>query len=314
MPSQTRQPTNTTTTTPTATTTVPQTQPQGESNAGMAALLNGTERLDGDAASYFARGIVFQKGMKGELIKRVQLAIGSGQDGGFGSITEAKLKLFQKANGLAETGTVDALTWAAIAAKTATLANLSGEEDFARMWENHPKNYQDDYSQNVDSEALVAQLGMAPGSVPNTCALRMSTMMNRMGGNLGLDETKGRQAGLHQMRAGGLYMPSVKDPESESNKDKVILSAKEMWTYIEKHRGKPDVTWPPRGRFKTQEEADKGAAEVEAMVAGKKGFVAFDKIFGYGGSGHIDLFDGPQLADSSSWYPSECIKLWYVVK
>lgn len=312
MPSQTRVPP--TTTTPSATTT-PQTTPQaGEGNSAIAAYLNGTEKLDGDAATYFAMGITFQKGMKGELIKRVQLAIGAGQDGGFGTVTETKLKAFQKANGLPETGTVDQTTWSAIAAKTATLKNLSGEEDFARMWENHPHNYQNEASENTDSDSLVAQLGMAPGSVPNTCALRMSTMMNRMGGNIGLTTGKGKEAGLDKMRQGGLYMPSVKDPETASNQDRVILSAKEMWTYIEKHRGKPDLTWPPRGRFKTQEEAEKGAQEVEAMVGGKKGFVAFDKIFGYGGTGHIDLFDGTLLSDANSWYPSECIKLWYVVK
>jgi hypothetical protein len=40
--------------------------------------------------------------------------------------------------------------------------------------------------------------------------------------------------------------------------------------------------------------------------------VAFDKIFGYGGSGHVDIFNGETLSDSSSWYASQQIKLWIV--
>ena len=66
-------------------------------------------------------------------------------------------------------------------------------------------------------------------------------------------------------------------------------------------------------RALTFQKAEVGAKEVEAQVAGRKGFVAFDKIFGYGGTGHVDLFDGTQLSDANEWYPSRSIKLWFIV-
>jgi len=281
----------------------------------LAELLSGDKLLDGEAGSYFSSGITFQKGMRGELVKTVQSAIGAGADGAFGPATEAKLKAFQKKHGLAVTGAVDETTWAIIltARGSGGLADLKGEDDFARMWAAHPHNYQDDYSQNTSSEDLRTQLGLTERDAENTCALRMSTMLNRLGDDTALTTERGRQAGLDKMRSGGLYMPSVKDAETANTKDRVILSAKEMWTYIEHHRGAPDEEWPARGRYKNAEEAQAGADALEASMSGKKGLVAFDKIFGYGGSGHVDLFDGQKLSDGS-WYPSEKIRIWYVVK
>ncbi len=310
MPSQTRQQQTTTTSTGASSTATQGTS--GGDNAFLAALLSGQERLDGDAKTYFAHGITFQKGMKGELIKRVQEAIGAGQDGGFGSITEGKLKAWQKKNGLPETGTVDEATWSAVVAATRSLKNLSGDEDFEAMWAAHPRNNYESEHENTDSGDLIKQLGLPEGSVPNTCALRLSTMLNRMGGNLTLTTDKGRQAGLDKMRSGGLYMPRVKDELQDGKDGRVVLSAREMWTYIEKFRGKPDFEWPARGRFKTEEEAIEGAKHVESVAAGQRGFVAFDKIYGYGGTGHVDIFKGTELSAAKSWYPSQSIKLWYV--
>ena len=136
-------------------------------------------------------------------------------------------------------------------------------------------------------------------------------MLNRMGSDTAIDPSKAREAGLDKMRAGGLFLARLNDPKTDSSKDRAILSAKEMWTYMEHHRGPPDAVWPPRGRYKNAEEARKGAEEVEEAVRGKKGFVAFDKILTYGGSGHVDLFDGQQLSDGE-WYASERIMLWFI--
>lgn len=297
-------------------TPAPQTQApsphQGVDNQFLAALLTGQERLDGQAEPFLAMGITFQRGMRGTLIEKMQRAIGAKPDGAFGPNTEARLIAYQKRNGLMDSGVVDQATWDQIEVDTRTLKDLKGEEAFAEMWDKHPHNYQDDPSQNTSSDDLVEELGMAEGSVPNTCALRMSTMMNRMGGDISLTKEMGKEAGLDEMRRGGLYMPKVDDKETLSEKDRVILSAREMWTYWEKHRGPPDFVWPDDGRFKTAEEAEKGAEEVEKVASSKKGFVAFDKIFGYSGTGHVDLFDGAKLSDAGKWYPSQRIMLWYV--
>ncbi|MBX2799419.1 MAG: hypothetical protein KTR31_17215 [Myxococcales bacterium] len=279
----------------------------------MAALLSGRERLDGEAEQYFAMGITFQQGMRGELVEDVQRAIGAHPDGVWGPGTQEVYEAWQKLHGLGETGVVDRADWTRVQRELRTIRDLSGEEDFAEMWEKHPHNYLDDPSQNTSSDDLVADLGMAEGSVPNTCALRLSTMMNRLGGGIALSTGKAREAGLHRMREGGLYTPRVDDQETPSKKDRVILSAREMWTYWEKHRGPPDFVWPERGRFKTAEEAATGAQEAMEQAKGRKGVVAFDKIFGYSGTGHVDLFDGVDLSDTTDWYPSQRIMLWYVV-
>lgn len=291
-------------------------QAAGRSNAFLADLLAGRARLDGNAEDWFSRGVRFQRGMKGDLVKQVQAAIGAGADGAFGPKTETLLKQFQKARGMQETGAVDRATWDRVVAAGPM---LQGEQDFAKMWGNHPHNYQADASQNTSSEALRTDLGLKESDAPNTCALRMSTMFNRLGGEHALTQDKGKAAGLDKMRAGGLYMPKVNDKQTAGAEDRVILSAKEMWTYIEHKRGRPDLVWPAPGagradRYKTAEEAQQGVEELKQQLIGKKGFIAFDKIFGYGGSGHIDLFDGLTLSDANEFYPSQQIKVWFVVK
>ncbi len=290
----------------------PTTQGNNAGSGLRALLLSGKERLDGEAESYFAQGIRFQRGMRGELVKQVQTAINAGSDGVFGAQTEAQLKIFQKAQGLPDSGTVDRATWEKL--KTAKKTKkLQGEEDFAKMWAAHPHNYREDSSENTSSAALIQELGLKDSDAPNTCALRMSTMFNRLGGGHELTVEKAKAAGLDKMRVGGLYMPKVTDKKSAGAEDRVLLSAKEMWTYIEKERGKPDLVFPPTGRYVNEEEANKGAKAVEAAIAGKKGFIAFDKIFGYGGSGHVDLFDGNSFSDGSL-YSAQQTKIWFVVK
>src|SRR5204862_1273847 len=83
---------------------------------------------------------------------------------------------------------------------------------------------------------------------------------------------------------------------SKKTKHYYILSAKEMWTYLTGAFRKPDVVFPPKGRYKDADEfATAYENEIKPAVAGKHGIVAFDKIFTYGGTGHVDIFQGEQL-------------------
>ena len=286
------------------------------SNSFLADLLAGRSCLDGAAEDWFSQGIHFQRGMRGDLIKQVQSAIGAGADGSFGPKTEALLKQFQKQRGMPESGVVDRATWERVVASGPM---LQGEQDFEKMWANHPHNYQADASQNTSSDALRTELGLKESDASNTCALRMSVMFNRLGGGHELTHEKGRAAGLDKMRDAGLYMPKINDKQTANTNDRAILSAKEMWTYIEHKRGRPDLVFPAPGsgrsdRYKTEEDARQGVEELKKQLTGKKGFIAFDKIFGYSGSGHIDLFDGQTLSDAGDFYPSQQIKIWFVAK
>ena len=128
-------------------------------------------------------------------------------------------------------------------------------------------------------------------------------MWNQLGGDYKITKAKAEAAGI----------PSGRLPYSRKTGFYYILSAKEMWQYVEKHFGKAHKEWPKNGRrYKNAEEFQKDFdAEIEPLVAGRKGLVAFDKIFGYSGTGHVDVFDGKRLSDGS-WYPSQAIKLWFL--
>ena len=175
-----------------------------------------------------------------------------------------------------------------------------GEEGFDKMWEAHPHNYQADESQNTPSEELVSEHGL-PDYVTNTCATRLSIMLNSIGETITPAKTKA--AGIER-----------KPTYSAKTKQYYIISAKEMWTYLSVYYRKPDITFPPNGK-RYKDEAEFQAAfdkDVRPLLAGKKGIVAFDKIFTYSGTGHVDLFDGEGLSDSGTWYPSQRLLLWYV--
>ena len=176
-------------------------------------------------------------------------------------------------------------------------------EDFQKMWDAHPHNYQDDSRKNTASADLQVAQGWSPDQYSNTCAIRMSILFNNLGGNFKITREKAKAAGIDPGRV----------PFSKKTGWYYILSAKEMWTYLERHAGRAHVTLPARGRFSKAEDFQKAYdKDIAPAVAGRKGIVAFDKIFGFSGSGHVDLFDGEHLSDSASWYPSQALRLWYV--
>ena len=58
---------------------------------------------------------VLKRGSQGKAVRFLQLVLGGlDDDGSFGAKTEARVKEFQKAHVLAQTGKVDTSTWAAI--------------------------------------------------------------------------------------------------------------------------------------------------------------------------------------------------------
>ena len=174
-----------------------------------------------------------------------------------------------------------------------------GEEAFQQMWDAHPHNYMDDDSQNTSSEEVREEHGL-PDYLENTCAIRLSIMLNATGHTITPQKTKA---------AGITRAPHY----SKKTKQYYIVSAKEMWTYLSKNFRAADVEFPKGGkRFKDETEFQATfESEIRPLIDGKQGIVAFDKIFTYGGTGHVDLFNGEQLSDGS-WYPSQHIMLWYI--
>jgi hypothetical protein len=179
-------------------------------------------------------------------------------------------------------------------------------KDFGKMWEAHPHNYQEswtgqggDPSQNTPSADLLQEVGLPTDW--NTYAIRLSRMLNRIGERI--TPAKAQAAGLKR-----------RPHWSAKTKEFLILAAGEMWTYLQKTYRKADATFPAKGRYKDAQEFQKDFdATIKPLLKGRKGIVAFDKIFGYGGTGHVDLFDGERLSDAPGWYPSERLMLWYVV-
>lgn len=176
-------------------------------------------------------------------------------------------------------------------------------DDFQKVWDAHPHNYQEDSDKNQSSSDLLVQQGWSPDAYSNTCAIRLSIMLNKLGGDLKITKEKAKAAGLDPGRI----------PYSKKTGWFYILSAKEMWTYLTKYAGQPHQQWPNGKRFKTSDEFQTTFdRDIEPVVAGKRGIVAFDKIFGFSGTGHVDVFDGTHLSDAPNWYPSESLKVWYI--
>ncbi|HOU53115.1 MAG TPA: T6SS effector amidase Tae4 family protein [Myxococcota bacterium] len=179
-------------------------------------------------------------------------------------------------------------------------------KDFGKMWEAHPHNYQEhwtaqggDPSQDTASADLLGEVGLPTNW--NTCAIRLSRMLNRIGERITPARTQA--AGLKR-----------KPYWSRKTQEYLILAAGEMWTYLQKTYRKADATFPAKGRYPDAQAFQKDFDRtIKPLLKGRKGIVAFDKIFGYGGTGHVDLFDGERLSDAPGWYPSERLMLWYVV-
>lgn len=174
-----------------------------------------------------------------------------------------------------------------------------GEAAFARMWKAHPHNYQDDPAQDISSEALRAKYGF-PDYISNTCAVRMSIMLNDLGEKIlpAATTTAGIARRPHYRPNTRLYY---------------LLAAQEMWTYLTNHYRRPDFTFPGRGIFNNEAAFNAAfASAIEPKVANTKGIVAFEKIFSYEGTGHIDLYDGMRLSDARTWYPCQRVRLWII--
>ena len=181
----------------------------------------------------------------------------------------------------------------------------SGEEGFQSMWDAHPHNYQEDEEQNTSSDELREEKGL-PSYLENTCAIRLSTMLNNMGSSYRITPARAQAAGIKRRP---FY--------AKKSKSYFILSAREMWNYLDATFRSADATYPLGGKWKDEEEFnaafDNGDNPIRDIISSKKGIVAFDKIFGYSGTGHVDIFDGETLSDASEWYPSQRLRLWYIV-
>lgn len=173
--------------------------------------------------------------------------------------------------------------------------------DFEAMWKAHPHN--NGSADSVSAGTVNENQGWDPDQYANTCAIRVSVMLNTLGGEHKITRDKAVAAGIPKGRV--FY--------SAKTKWYYLLAASEIAQYVAHHQGKPSVTWPATGRFKDEATFESDfSTKIEPALAGKKGFVFFDKIFGYSGSGHVDIFDGSTLSAATHWYASQALKVWYV--
>lgn len=175
-----------------------------------------------------------------------------------------------------------------------------GEKGFSEMWKAHPHNYQTDEGQNTSSEDLLNEEGL-PSWIANTCAVRLSVMLNKTGHEITPQKTAA--AGIKR-----------KPTYSKKTKQYYILAASEMREYLAKNFRKADLIFPATGQYKDQESFQTAFnTEIKPIVSARKGVAAFETIFGYSGTGHVDIFDGESLSDAPAWYPCQKLHLWYVV-
>jgi hypothetical protein len=176
----------------------------------------------------------------------------------------------------------------------------TGDKGFEKMWGAHPHNYLEDESQNTSSGDLLESLGFDPSW--NTCAIRLSVMLNEMGYTI--TPAKAKAAGVPR-----------KPTYSTKTKQYYIISAREMWIYLTNNFRAPDQVFPARGIYDSAEKFDRAfTSEIQKTIASRRGIVAFDKLLtGYSGSGHVDLFNGEQLSDAQVWYPCQKLCLWYIL-
>lgn len=169
----------------------------------------------------------------------------------------------------------------------------STQEGFDQLWKGHPHV--------SEPSADVREAHGLPDSMEHTCAIRLSIMLNRI--NLTITPAKTRAAGITR-----------KPHYSQKTKQYYILSAREMWTYLHKYFRAADRIFPATGKYRSPEEFQQEfASTIQPIIGKRKGIVAFEKLFSYDGTGHVDLFDGETLSDSITWYPCTRLHVWYVV-
>lgn len=86
-----------------------------------------------EASDYYLNKKELRKGITGEDVAEVQKVLGIEVDGSFGPETERVLKLWQKANGIKETGVIDEVT------KNALFTNADNPSDWAKESWNYCK-------------------------------------------------------------------------------------------------------------------------------------------------------------------------------
>lgn len=179
---------------------------------------------------------------------------------------------------------------------------------FEEMWAAHPHNYQESYaggdaSQNTSSADVNEAQGWDPDQWANTCAIRISVMLNTIGGAYAITPEKAAAAGIKKSRV--FY--------SKKTKWYYLLAAKEIWQYATARFGTPHKVFPANGgRYQDEAAFNTALPDITAELAGKKGLAGFDKIFGYSGTGHVDIFDGEQLSNAPGWYACQRLMLWYI--
>ncbi len=113
--------------------------------------------------------------------------------------------------------------------------------------------------------------GVNADYITNTCAVRLSHMLNCLGFNLGTSPN---------------YV-TVRD----KNRRNILLRVRELYPLVNQLLGKPDVVVTlPRG---------KRGVDVSAF-RGKKGIIRFDTTGAWNdASGHFDLWDGNRMVEAS---------------
>ncbi len=307
-----------------ATTQTPAQQPQRPASPGGGALTNPLFSGDHVLEQVAAGRALLRHGARGPAVRALQeflvkqgFNLGSaGADGHWGRMTTTAVKAWQDGAGLTADGVIGAGTLGVMdsgktvapPAPTQTPTQSGPAEsgsqipkDFEEMWEAHPHSSVP--GENTASSDLQEDQGWDPNQYANTCAIRLSVMFNKLGGNFKLTRDKAKAAGIDPRRL----------PYSRKTGWYYILSAREMWTYVEHHGGQAHAEWPSRRRYKNAGEFNEGfKSEIQDEIKGRKGIVAFDKIFGYSGTGHVDIFNGEQLSAASDWYPCRKLKVWYM--
>ena len=180
------------------------------------------------------------------------------------------------------------------------LTKARAELGFQGMWDAHPHNNASSQNTNISSPDVLNDQGL-PASFGNTCAIRLSVMLNGTGN--AITPEKAAAAGLARAPT-----------RSTKTNQYYILAASEMWQYLSSQFRQPDAIFPETGTYANAAAFQTAFdATIKPLIAARKGIVGFEKIFGFSGTGHIDLFDGETLSDSASWYPCKRLRLWYIV-